>query len=220
MSSTHDASTRKLAGLAFVLAGVAVTASFGFTLIDFAYDSPTFMYSHAAAFLATILTAVGVTALVYAVGVRRLGLSGLLGSGFVWLGVGASLFWLMIAWQVAAATKEAPGSLEYLVPVLSPMGTGMFAVTGLLVMIGLATTAVGLLSARIVHRVLAGVGVLLGAVGAALFVGLVLADTAILEGLVAVAVIAWLWTLPLGIALFRGGRIVGLEAETETPTSG
>lgn len=220
MSETHDVSSRKLAGLAFVLAGVAAIASFGFSMIDFAYDSPTFMYTHAAAFSATAFTAVGVTALVYAVGVRRLGMAGIVGSAFTWLSVGAGLFWLMIAWQVAAATKSAPSSLEYIVPVLSPMGTGMFAVTGLLVMVGLAATAVGLLSAGIVHRALAGMGAMLGVVGAALFVGLTLANTTILEALVAVAVLAWLWTLPLGIVLFRGVRLATLEAENEAPISG
>lgn len=219
MTETHDVSTRKVAGLAFVLAGVAVVASFGFSLIDVAYDSPTFMYFHAAAFLAAILTAIGVTALVYAVGPRRLGLAGIVGSAFAWLAVGASLFWLMIAWQAATATKDAPSSLEYIVPVLSPMGTGMFAVTGVLVMVGLATTAIGLFGAGIVHPVLAGVGVLPGVVGAALFIGLTLGDTAILELLIPVAVIAWLWTLPLGIALFRGLRLIALEAETDAPLS-
>lgn len=220
MSETHDVSSRKLAGLAFVLAGVAAIASFGFSTIDFAYASPTFMYTHAAAFSATAFTAVGVTALVYAVGGRRLGIAGIIGSAFTWLAVGAGLFWLMIAWQVAAAAKAAPGSLEYVAPVLSPMGTGMFAVTGLLVMVGLATTAVGLLGANVVHRVLAGAGLVPGAVGAALFVGLTLANTAILEALVVVAVLAWLWTLPLGIALFRGVRFAAPEAETETAISG
>lgn len=87
--------------------------------------------------------------------------------------------------------------------------------------VGSGATAVALLNTDVLPRILAGAGLFVGLVGVALFV--LLAAGAATDRITTVfrlvVVIAWLWTLPLCIALYRGGQSTVPEVEARTTES-
>lgn len=219
-ATMQDRAMRKRAGVAFVLTTVVVVAGFGLALRTPGYENPVFLGLHVLLFLGTVFTAIGVTALVYGVGVDRLGLPGLIGSACSWLAVGAAMFWLMLAYlRVRAVASDAiagTADLGVVIPVLEVLRPGIFPVIGVFVMIGLGATAVALVTTTVLNRLVAGVGVLTGVVGVALFALLASGITiTIMNVFILPVILAWLWTLPLGIALYLSGRAPKPEDETQ-----
>jgi hypothetical protein len=223
LSDGEQLRTTRLAAASFVVAPV-VTIGFWIAGGEAGYESPLFVWTHVSTLLAGILLATGATTSLYAIGLRRLGVAGLVGTAFAWLGVGASTLWVPIAWQASVFAQTGASSLGTYTALFSPLGSGYFVSVMFLYALAVAGIAGGLARAGAVHRAVAGLGALGGVVaGVWMLYTLLAVFTEPVTGVtVALTVLQWTVVLPLGVSLLRrgGGTDVSEDSNPETPLVG
>ncbi|MDY6764888.1 MAG: hypothetical protein SV377_04255 [Halobacteria archaeon] len=177
------------------------------------------MWSHVGALLSVILVAIGVTALLYGEGVRGLGLAGLIGAGFAYVGVGATALWVPIAWEATVLAQAGSSSLGTFASLFSPLGSGYMVTVVFLFALTVAGISLGLYGSGLVHRAVAALGTALGVVTA--FVMLYILSMAVPNPTeyVLLGVVMWLSLLPIGASLYMNRGASMAEVETEEATT-
>lgn len=218
ISDQDQLRTTQLAAASLVLAPVLII---GFWVAggEAGYESSLFVWTHAGTLVAGILLAAGATASLYAVGARRLGVAGLAGTAFAWLGVGASALWMPIAWQASVFAQTGSSSLGTFTALFSPLGSGYFVSVMFLYGLAVAGLAVGLARAGAVHRVAAGSGALGGVAAAVwmLYTLLAVFPEPVTGVTIGLTILQWAVAIPIGGSLLRRS---GLTSESDDPSAG
>ncbi|MFB6074185.1 MAG: hypothetical protein ABEJ89_04155 [Haloarculaceae archaeon] len=202
LSEHEQTRTTRLAAAAFVIAPVIVLA---FWLSgEPGYENPLFTWQHASVVVSGVVLALGVTALLYAGG-RRLGVAGLAGAAFAYVGVATSALWVPIAWQATVFARADSSSLGVFTALFSPMGSAYFVSVMGVYALAVAGLSLGLYRAGLAHRVPAGLGALVGVVSA-VWMGYTLVaifPEPITGVTIALTVLQWAVVIPLGVSLYR-----------------
>lgn len=201
--------TKTLAAGALGLSGAILLGVF-LAGAEAGYESVLFVWTHVFAMIAAGLVAAAGTAILYADGSRRLGLAGLLGTGFAWIATGMAALWVPIAWQATVFTQTGSSSLETYLELFSPFGSAYFLVYSLLVGAGVAGLGMGFVRTDLVHRPVAGFATLVGGVSVVwMLYALATAMANPLEGTavtIPLFVVLWVSVSLLGGSLFVKNR--------------
>lgn len=201
--------SRTVAAGSFILSAVIVVGLF-LAAGGSGYESRLFVWTHLGALIAAGLLAVGGTAVLYAEGSRRLGLAGLLGTGFAWIATGAAALWVPIAWQATVFAQTGSRSMGVFTALFSPMGSAYFVAISFLLGLAVAGLALGFFGTDLAHRPVAGVAGVVG-VATALWMlyALAMALPRPLEGsalTIPLFVVLWVAVIALGVSVFLKNR--------------
>lgn len=215
--------SRTIAAGSFIGAAVIVVGLF-LAAGGAGYESRLFVWTHLGALLAAGLLAVGGSAVLYAEGSRRLGFAGLLGTGFAWIATGAAALWVPIAWQATVFAQTGSSSMSVFTSLFSPMGSAYFVAISLLLGLAVAGYGLGFYGTDLVHRVVAGLAAVVGAVTALwMFYALAMAMPRPLEGsalTIPLFVILWVTVVALGVSvLVKHHSSPDANAAAERPIS-
>lgn len=215
--------TKTLAAGGLTLSGVVLIGVFLAAGGEAGYQSVLFVWTHVFAMIAAGLVAAAGTAILYADGSRRIGLAGLLGTGFAWLATGAAALWVPIAWQATVFTQTGSSSLDTYLALFSPFGSAYFVVYSLLVGAGVVGLGIGFIRTNLVHRPAAGFATLVGAVSVVwMLYALATAMANPLEGTavtIPLFVVLWVSVSILGGSLFVKNRSDYGETSSRDATS-
>lgn len=209
LTESEQNRSRSIAAGSFVFAAVTVVGLF-LAAGEAGYESRLFVWTHLGALIAAGLLAVGGTAFLYAEGSRRLGLAGLLGTGFAWIATGAAALWVPIAWQATVFAQIGSSSMSVFTSLFSPMGSAYFVAISFLLGLAVAGYGIGFYGTDLVHRVVAGLTGLIGAVTALwMLYALAMPMPRPLEGsafTIPLFVILWVAVIGLGVSVFMKNR--------------
>lgn len=201
----------------FVLSSVVVVGLF-LAAGEAGYENRLFVWTHIGALIASALLAVGGTAILYGEGSRRLGLAGLLGTGFAWIAAGAAALWVPIAWQATVFAQTGSSSMGVFTSLFSPMGSAYFVAISFLLGLSVAGLGIGFFGSGLAHRAVAGVTGLVGVLTALWMVyALAVPMPQPLEGSAATVplfVVMWIAVIALGVSVFLKTRS-GIDADDE-----
>lgn len=209
LSRREQNRSKTIAAASLVLAPVVIVGLF-VAGGDAGYENLVFVWTHLGAILALGLLAIGGTAVLYADGARRLGLAGLVGTGFAWIATGAAVLWAPIAWQATVFAQTGSSSMDVFASLFSPLGSAYFVAITFVGGLAVAGLGLGFFGTNLVHRVAAGFAVLVGVATALwMFYALATAMPSPLAGsalTVLLMVVKWGSVLVLGVSLFVKNR--------------
>lgn len=182
------------------------------------YESAAFVWLHLVAVAAAAVAAIAVTALLYAEGIRGLGLSGVVGAAFAWLSVGVGFVWFPLAWESTVLVQSGSPAIGEFTALFGPMGTGYASAFTIAFSVGMAGVSLGLWGTGYVHRVAAGLGVVVGG-GTALVHTYAQAAVMNLDPLLPLVLLTFLALLPVGLSLYRRRDLAAGETDVESTAS-
>lgn len=209
VSKNEQTRSKMLAAGSFVLSSVVVVGLF-LAAGEAGYENRLFVWTHIGALIASALLAIGGTAILYGEGSRRLGLAGLLGTGFAWIATGAAALWVPIAWQATVFAQTGSSSMSVFTSLFSPMGSAYFVAISFLLGLSVAGLGIGFLGTALAHRVVAGGTGLVGVLTALWMVYALavpmprpLAGSAVT---IPLFVVLWIAVIALGVSVFLKSR--------------
>lgn len=209
LTENERTQSRTVSAGSFILSAVIVVGLF-LAAGEAGYESRLFVWTHVGALIAAGLLAAGGTAVLYAEGSRRLGLAGLLGTGFAWIATGAAALWVPIAWQATVFAQTGSSSMSVFTALFSPMGSAYFVAISFLLGLAVAGYGIGFFGTDLTHRVVAGLTGLVGAVTALwMLYTLAMAMPQPLEGsalTIPLFVVLWVTVIALGVSMFMKNR--------------
>lgn len=208
---------RTVAAGGFGLAAVGAIVGF-LAFGQSGYESAAFVWLHLVAVASAAVVGVAITALLYAEGARGLGLSGLVGAAFAWLAVGVGFLWFPLAWEATVLVQSGSPAVGDFTALFGTLGTGYASALSIAFGIAIASVSLGLSGTRLVHRAVAGLGVLVGTVTALVHLS-AQAMALPLDPLLPLVLATFLVLLPVGGSLYVKRGHDAEESDVESSAS-